>query len=100
MTLPACSPVIEASIVPVGANRRSRITKIKSFQNLQTQRDLERWLHDEAGMSRAAAVRVASKGWPALTGRPEDEERFDALARRIEAALAEIRSLNSPNRHY
>jgi uncharacterized protein len=89
--------LLEASIVPVGANRRSRITKVKSFQSLQTQRDLERWLHDQAGLSRAAAVKVARKGWPALSGQDDDEEKFDALARRIEAALTEIRAFKPPN---
>jgi HK97 family phage prohead protease len=91
--------LLEASIVPIGANRRSRITKIKSFHNVQTQRDFERWLHDEAGLSRAAAVKVARKGWPALNGQPDDEEKFDALARRIEAALTEIRAFKPPNYH-
>jgi uncharacterized protein len=91
--------LLEASIVPVGANRRARITSIKSFQSLQTQRDFERWLHDEAGLSRSAAVKVASKGWNALTGRPEDEEKFDALARRLDAALTDIRSFKLPNRY-
>jgi Escherichia/Staphylococcus phage prohead protease len=88
--------LLEASIVPIGACRRARVLNVKSI----TQRDLERWLHDEAGLSRTAAVKVASKGWRALSDPPDDEEKFDTLARRIEAALPEIRSLNSLNRHY
>lgn len=88
--------LLEASIVPVGANRRARISSIKS---LQTQRDLERWLHDEGGLPRAAAVRLAKGGWRALSGQ-EDEAALADLARKVDAATLEVRSLTPPRRYY
>jgi HK97 family phage prohead protease len=86
----------EISIVSMAASRGARVIEIKS---MQTQRDLERWLHDEAGLSRAAAVKVARGGWSALSGEPPDDAKLDPLARRIEAALTEIRALKSANRY-
>jgi HK97 family phage prohead protease len=88
--------LFEISVVAMPASRAARITEVKS---MQTQRDLERWLHDEAGLSRAAAVKVARGGWSALSGEPADEEKFAPLARRIEAALTEMRALKSANRY-
>jgi uncharacterized protein len=86
----------EISVVAMQAARGARITEVKS---MQSQRDLERWLHDEAKLPRAAAVKVARGGWSALSGEPTDDAKFDALARRIEAALTEMRALNSANRY-
>jgi HK97 family phage prohead protease len=85
--------LLEASIVPVGACRRARITNIKSIQN---QRDLERFLHEEAGLPRRAAKAVANRGFAGIGGADEDEAALAELARRMDSALEEIRAFPKP----
>jgi Escherichia/Staphylococcus phage prohead protease len=88
--------LFEISLCAMPAARAARITEIKSDPG--SRQELFTFLH-QSGLSRAASKSIAAGGWPALSGQ-DNETKFDALARRIEAALAEIRSLNSLNRHY
>jgi uncharacterized protein len=89
--------LFEISLCAMPAARAARVTDIKSDPG--SRQELFTFLH-QAGLSRAAAKSVAAGGWSALSGEPGDEEKFAPLARRIEAALTEIRSLKSPNRFY
>jgi uncharacterized protein len=85
--------LFEISLVAMPAARVARVTEIKSIGSRQELVDALR----EVGLPLAAARSIAARGWPGLTGLPADEEKFDALARRIEAALAEIRAFKPPN---
>lgn len=87
----------EISLVAMPAARAARVTEIKSAPG--SRQELFTFLH-QAGLSRAAAKSVAAGGWSALSGEPSDDAKFAPLARRIEAALIEIRSFKSPNRYF
>jgi uncharacterized protein len=81
--------LFEASVVPIGACRRARVTSVKS---LQSQRDLEHFLHDEAGLPRTAAKAIASRGFADL-GAAEDDAALTAALRRIDQALTQLTTL-------
>jgi hypothetical protein len=91
--------LLEASIVPIGACRRARVTNIKSIEGLGSQREYERWLREEGNLPRAAAAKLASGGWPALAGAKDDDAALNELARQMKAALADFRSLHKSNRY-
>lgn len=67
--------LVEISITPVPASPRARLTQLKSLQSRGELVDLLR----DGGMSKAAAVLVATGGWPALTG--DDRDRAEAAVR-------------------
>lgn len=79
--------LMEVSAVVFPANRRARISGVKSLASKSELVDLLR----EAGLPKTAAHRIASGGWPALSG--DDHQKAIDLAAQIEAATAKIRSL-------
>lgn len=81
--------LIEVSIVSAPADRKARITEVKS---LGSKAELIDALRD-VGLSKAAAARVAAGGWPALAGVDDDTEHATRLAALIERATAEIKGL-------
>jgi hypothetical protein len=86
----------EISLVAMPANPRARITAVKSAEPLRLRdrahlRDLLR----DAGLSRAAAEKIATAGWSALaTPDPETDEAEAkaALAALIRATAANLRT--------
>jgi uncharacterized protein len=79
--------LVEVSIVAVPANPRAKILGVKSLGSKADAVELLR----EAGLSKAAAARFASGGWPALAGAPDLEAKASQLARRIADATAQLR---------
>lgn len=79
--------LMEVSAVVFPANRRARISGVKSLQSKTELIDLLR----EAGLPKAAANRIAAGGWPALSG--ADGQKAIDLAAQIDAATRKIRSL-------
>jgi HK97 family phage prohead protease len=91
--------LVEISVVAVPAARRARVTEVKSIDDLQDQRDLERLLHEDAGLSRRAAKAVAARGWSGLSG--EDDERAAVeILRRMDKAIEEVRSIGETPYRY
>lgn len=90
--------LVEVSLVVVPAARAARVVQVKSFDDVQSQREFEQWLRD-GGMPRAAAKTVAARGWGRISG--EDDER-DAveLLRKMDKALEEIRSIEIHPHYY
>lgn len=76
----------EVSLVAIPANRRARIREVKGDPLLLKDRAHLRDLLRDAGLSRAAADKIASAGWAALAN-PEDTKAAD-LAREIRAVAA------------
>ena len=79
----------EVSLVTFPANPKARISSVKSIDNI---RAYERWLRD-AGFSKAAAEKLASRGWPGLNGGP-DQSEFDDLNDAARRALGALKSIN------
>ena len=79
--------LVEVSIVSLPSNAASRVTSIKSLSSKTELVDLLR----EAGLAKLAAQKVASGGWPALSG--ADHQKAIDFAAQIEAATAKLRSL-------
>lgn len=91
--------LVEISVVAVPAARAARVTQVKSFDDVQNQRELEQWLRDGAGLSRRAAKAVAARGWSGLSG--EDDDRAVAeILRRVDEATAEVRSIEINHYRY
>jgi hypothetical protein len=65
--------LLEVSVVAMPANRKARITGVKSLQSAV---DLERGLRGEIPLSlpRGAAAKIAAGGWAALLDSPEGED--------------------------
>lgn len=80
----------EVSVVAVPANRRARVTSVKS---LASQRELEHLLR-ENGLSRAAAMKVAAGGFSALSA-PETKTTVDLspVMQRLADAMGELKNL-------
>ncbi|TYR32126.1 HK97 family phage prohead protease [Mesorhizobium microcysteis] len=76
----------EISVTPIPANKRARVSEVKS---LQSKSDLIEMLR-EGGLAKAAAARVAAGGWPALSG--NNHEKATDLAQRIARATATLRT--------
>lgn len=72
--------LIEVSLVTFPANRKARISGVKACG--ETERDIERWLMQDAGLSRREARHVINHGFKSLLGTQ------DAASREL-AALAE-----------
>ena len=77
----------EVSLVAIPANTRARVTGVKSIAG---PRELEHLL-TEAGIPRAAAVKLAAGGWPALSADPNPATT--ELAARLDAAMGELRTI-------
>lgn len=76
----------EISMTPIPANKRARVSSVKS---LQSKSDLIEMLR-EGGLPKAAAARIAAGGWPALAG--NNHEKANDLAERIARATANLRT--------
>lgn len=76
----------EVSVVAFPANRRARVSSVKSLQTKTELIDLLR----EGGLSKSAAIRVAAGGWAAL-GSDETRE-LDDLVQAIRAQTEEMKS--------
>lgn len=79
--------LVETSIVSLPANSRARITGVKA----ESRADIERLLR-EGGLPRAAAVKIAHGGWPALSIEQSHPNTFE-LAKRLDRARADLVSL-------
>lgn len=77
----------EISIVTIPSNPAARISGVKMLKSKADAIDLLR----SAGLSRKAAARFASGGFPALSDGTFDEKQIHQLAARIEAATNEMR---------
>lgn len=79
----------EVSVVAVPAIRDARITAVRSLGSV---RELETLLQ-ENGLSRAAASRIASGGWPALSGSDPGATNLLAI---VQAATNSLKRDNTP----
>lgn len=67
--------LFEVSAVAMPANRRARITAVKSSP--QTTREFEAMLRDVAGLSSRQAKAVASRGWSGIHDRDDRDDADD-----------------------
>ena len=74
--------LVEVSVVALPANARARVMSVKG---VGSKRELKALLHD-AGLPKRAVDKLASGGWPALTGAEDDEEQI-AIALKASARL-------------
>jgi uncharacterized protein len=58
--------VVEISLVTFPANRKARVTGVKSGNGFGTEREIERWLMQDAGLSRSEARTVINAGFKSL----------------------------------
>lgn len=79
--------LVEVSAVVFPANRRARVSGVKT---LQSKSELIDMLRDN-GLPRAAAARIAAGGWEALAG--ADHEKAFELADMIERATQQIKAI-------
>jgi uncharacterized protein len=79
--------LVEVSLVAIPANRRARVTDVKSVSSM---RDFERFLHDN-GFSKSVAARLAKGGWQSMGDATEDEQ-IQSLADMLNAARRNLRS--------
>lgn len=77
----------EASLVPVPMNERAKVTGLKT---VGSKRDLEDLLRD-AGLPKAAALKLAAGGWPALSNEPDETPEIERFLARIKAATADLK---------
>lgn len=68
----------EISPVTFGMNELARIEAVKAAENITTIRELENFLREAGGFSKAQAVAIASGGWKALQDRRDSGEADDA----------------------
>lgn len=92
----------EISIVTFPMQQSARVDCVKSNYktntlNKPTIREFERWLVREAGLSRADAKTVITKGYSHLAGRREAAGNSNDLAKRIRASAGNL--LSSVNRN-
>lgn len=78
--------LIEISVVHSPANRRARVTQIKS---VESRRDLEDALR-EIGLPKAAAKKLASGGWPALMGNEQSDDLHCTFCRKSQHQVPEL----------
>lgn len=79
----------ECSVVALPANPRARVDSVKG---VATKREFKALLR-EAGLPKGAIEKLANGGWPALVvAADEDDPEILQLARRVEAATAELKS--------
>ncbi|MGE7152327.1 HK97 family phage prohead protease [Methylorubrum rhodesianum] len=76
--------LMEISVVALPANRRARLNSKAEVVDLLR----------KSGLSKEAAARLATGGWPALVGQNDDED----AARQIQAAAARIQQLTKTMR--
>lgn len=73
--------LLEVSLVALPANRRARVRQVKSRADF---RDLLR----QSGLPRGAAEKLATGGWPALSGDTPDDHEISQLAHEVKALAA------------
>lgn len=78
--------LVEISLVSIPADDSARITAVKSFDGIETIRDLESYLR-ETGLSRSSVQALIAKSRD-LFHREAEDEKVNALAARIGAMLA------------
>jgi HK97 family phage prohead protease len=64
----------EISVVTFGMNPKARINDVKTVDDFRTIRDLENHLRDSCGLSKSAATKIATGGWPLLNDRRDADE--------------------------
>lgn len=79
--------LFEISTVALPANRKARISEVKSI------RDFESVLRDELGFSSRQARKLASGGWAALQGRDGSDEQDELLMRDLKTKARELHNL-------
>lgn len=80
--------LVEVSLVAIPADTNARVHTVASLQSV---RQFEKFLR-EAGFPKAAAIKLASGGWPRLSGNQTiPETDISDLAKRVRAAAAEIK---------
>jgi HK97 family phage prohead protease len=83
----------EISIVREPMNAGARIAAVKSWDEVGSERDLERLLHDVVGMPNRLARKSAALVWPSLQKEPAlDAAKADEIARRIRSITASLRN--------
>lgn len=83
----------EISIVREPMNAGARIAAVKSWSDVESERDLERLLHDVAGMPNRLARKSAAIVWPSMNQTQEPNgDQVEAIARRIQALSAQLRN--------
>lgn len=88
--------LIEVSPVTFPANRLARVDSVKSLDEVESIRDLERFLCD-LGLSKGLALRIISKvkrlpGEPAPEGRQGDPEALTQLAQLLQRNAASLKA--------
>jgi HK97 family phage prohead protease len=73
--------LLEVSVVTFPANPLARLTSKAELADLLT----------KAGLSRAAAAKVAAGGYPALAGETDDPDEIDALIRAVKLSTDRLR---------
>lgn len=79
--------LVEVSAVVFPANRRARVSGVKTLQSKSELIDMLR----EGGLPKAAAARIAAGGWPALTN--ADQQKAFELADMLDRATNDLRKL-------
>lgn len=79
--------LVEVSAVVFPANRRARVSAIKTLQSKSELIDLLR----DGGVPKAAAARVAAGGWPALSN--NDQRKAHELAELLDRATNQLRKI-------
>ena len=76
----------EVSLVAMPSQKMARISEVRSMQSRADFRDLLRGV----GLSRRAADKLATGGWPALAGETPEEIEIRELARQMRDVTARI----------
>jgi HK97 family phage prohead protease len=79
--------LIEVSLVDQPSNDRSRVTAIKSAEEIKTIREFEDFLRDVGGYSHSSAKAIALGGFKAADPRDEDANAIMAAIRRNISSL-------------
>lgn len=79
----------EVSVVAIPANRRARVTGVKSITSKTELIELLR----SGGLPKAAAARVAAGGWPALSPDLENAEALDKLGAALRRSVKLMRNV-------
>ncbi|TDK23437.1 hypothetical protein E2F46_10990 [Luteimonas aestuarii] len=73
----------EVSLCLQGKNFGARISDVKSWTDVSTQRDLERLLRDVAGMPNRLARKTAHAAWPVIDSNSNEGDELNAALRQL-----------------